>query len=522
MSTCPQCGNNAPTGETVCPHDGAFLVQTAGAAAEPPDIVVDSGELAPGTQVGEYQVTGKLGEGGMGMVFAGIHPLIGKQVAIKVLAPEMARSPDAVRRFVTEARAVNKIGHRNIVDIFSFGQLPDGRHYFVMELLAGETLSARLARDKALSFDVALPILVQMCDALAAAHAKGIVHRDLKPENVYLAAGATPFVKLLDFGIAKLIGEQTGSSNRTRPGLAIGTPQYMSPEQCRSLAIDHRTDIYSLGVVAYEMLAGCRPFLSNNYQDMVNAHIHEPPPPFPEERQVAPNVACVVFRAMAKAPRDRYQTMSQLSGALQKATRIHETTTLPDPALLGLQGRAAGQGRHGRGKRFAIGISALVLVGGAFAWFVRPSAPRPTPPSAAAPVEPTVLPARAVGTLMIDCSEPSAEVEIDGAKKGPASQSFPLTVDQTHAVVVSKTGYLPFTANLTIAATDPLHRLKVELKKVESQPAQKAARTDSSARQARKPGPSKTGHRPSGQNATSSPNAAKTGNPVVGDGLKPW
>ncbi len=123
---------------------------------------------------------------------------------------------------------------------------------------------------------------------------------------------------------------------------------------------------------------------------------------------------------------------------------------------------------------------------------------------------------------MIDCSEPSAEVEIDGVKKGPASQSFPVTVDEPHAVVVSKIGYLPFTASLTIAATDPLRRLKVVLEKVKPQPAHKAAPTDSSARQARKPGLPKTGRRPSGQNATSSPNAAKTGKPVIADGLKPW
>ena len=216
-------------------------------------------DLAPGTVVGEYQVEGKLGQGGFGAVFKAAHPLIGKVVAIKVLAPKFSVDPEMVSRFIAEARAVNQIRHRNIIDIFSFGQLADGRHYYVMEFLDGETLD-RADRSQGTSSlaEVALPILRAIARALDAAHAKGIAHRDLKPENVFLARRRRRryFPKLLDFGIAKLLAADDGNKSRRAPGIPIGTPYYMSPEQCRGKDVDHRTDYYAFGVVAYQMLTG--------------------------------------------------------------------------------------------------------------------------------------------------------------------------------------------------------------------------------------------------------------------------
>jgi serine/threonine-protein kinase len=213
--------------------------------------------LAAGTPVGEYEVLGLLGEGGFGAVYRAVHPVIGKHAAIKVLKREFSSQPDMVARFVSEARAVNQIRHKNIIDIFSFGVLPDGRQFFVMELLEGVALETYLERHGAMPFAQAAPILRAVARALGAAHAAGITHRDIKPENVFICldedGNATP--KLLDFGIAKLVVDKN-SQHKTRSGIPMGTPLYMSPEQVYGKSVDPRSDIYSLGVMAFQMLTG--------------------------------------------------------------------------------------------------------------------------------------------------------------------------------------------------------------------------------------------------------------------------
>ncbi|MGZ3439401.1 MAG: protein kinase domain-containing protein [Polyangia bacterium] len=242
------------------------------------ELEIDS-ELQPGTWVGEYQIESKLGQGGMATVYAGLQPVIGKKVAVKVMARHLCIDPVQVERFVQEARAVNQIGHPNIVDVFAFGALPDGRSYFVMEWLQGETLAARLRRGW-LSVPEAVAITFQICDGLAAAHDKGIVHRDLKPENVFLVPvrNRRMLVKLLDFGIAKLLGRRDARVDRTADGMTPGTPSYMSPEQTRGKDVDHRTDIYSLGVTAFEMFCGRRPYLGQEPVDILYQHVHAVPP----------------------------------------------------------------------------------------------------------------------------------------------------------------------------------------------------------------------------------------------------
>ena len=249
-------------------------------SAPPPGMEPEGGaELQPGTWVGEYQIESKLGQGGMASVYAGTQPVIGKKVAIKVMSRQLCVDPVQVERFVQEARAVNQIGHPNIVDVFAFGALPDGRSYFVMEWLQGETLASRLRRGW-LTVPEAVAIMFQICDGLAAAHDKGIVHRDLKPENVFLVPvrNRRMLVKLLDFGIAKLLGRRDARVDRTAEGMTPGTPSYMSPEQARGKDVDHRTDIYSLGVTAFEMLCGRRPYLGKEAVDVLYQHIHAVPP----------------------------------------------------------------------------------------------------------------------------------------------------------------------------------------------------------------------------------------------------
>jgi eukaryotic-like serine/threonine-protein kinase len=271
-------------------------------------------ELNPGTTVGEYVVESQIGEGGMGVIFSARHPIIGKRVAIKVLNPDMAANVAIVQRFIQEARSVNQIGHRNIVDIFSFGRLGDGRHYFVMEFLEGVPFSRRI--QEPMEWTEALGIWLQVCSAVEAAHARGIVHRDLKPDNIFITPGGDgPFVKVLDFGIAKLTGNDTGVA-KTSTGVPMGTPLYMSPEQTRGGAVDHRTDLYALGCILYETICGETPFAAPTFFEVMSKQLSEAPPPFGDRASVDKGLSDLVFKLLEKEPEDRTQTVAELRDEL--------------------------------------------------------------------------------------------------------------------------------------------------------------------------------------------------------------
>jgi serine/threonine-protein kinase len=276
-----------------------------------------------GKNVGNYQIKAKLGEGGMGAVYLGEHPLIGKRVAVKVLLEELSSKEDIVQRFFNEAKAVNDIGHQNIVDIVDFGKMKGDAGqgdivYFIMEFLDGESLAARLRRT-GLSFKETLHVIQQATSALAASHAKGIVHRDLKPENIYLCPRGNDknFVKILDFGIAKLTGD-TGQSHKTRTGLVIGTPTYMSPEQCEGKGmIDHRSDVYSLGVVMYELLTGRVPFPGDGFGEILVAHLtRTPDSPRSLNPDISPELEAIVLHAIEKDRNRRFQSMAEFEAAV--------------------------------------------------------------------------------------------------------------------------------------------------------------------------------------------------------------
>jgi serine/threonine protein kinase len=276
-------------------------------------------DLTPGQVVGEYQVERKIGQGGFGAVFKAVHPLIGKQVAIKVLSQRFSVDPQMVSRFVSEARAVNQIRHHNIIDIFSFGTLEDGRFYYVMEFLDGEPLDRRLARRGRMPLAEALPVLRAIARALDAAHAKGIAHRDLKAENIFLAAHPDGvFPKLLDFGIAKLMTPEDVLSHKTRTGAPMGTPHYMSPEQCHGRAVDHRTDMYAFGVLAYLMLTGAYPLDGDDYMAILMRQVHdEPVPPSQVRPELPAGVDAAIAWLMRKDPAAR-------PGTLMEAVRMLE------------------------------------------------------------------------------------------------------------------------------------------------------------------------------------------------------
>jgi serine/threonine-protein kinase len=272
MATCPTCRTHYSDDLKVCAADGEPLVPDEAMAFA-------DGDVPAGTTVGEYRVEAKIGEGGFGAVYRAVHPLIGKAAAIKVLNKQYSSNPQMVSRFIAEARAVNQIRNRNIIDIFSFGALEDGRQYYVMELLDGKTFDAWLKARGRLTPEEAMPVLRGIARALDAAHTNGIAHRDLKPENVFLVFedDGLVFPKLLDFGIAKLLGDSI-TGHKTRTGTPMGTPHYMSPEQCRGRNVDHRTDVYSFGVLVFEALTGKVPFDGEDVMEILMKHTTAPAP----------------------------------------------------------------------------------------------------------------------------------------------------------------------------------------------------------------------------------------------------
>jgi serine/threonine protein kinase len=274
---------------------------------------------------GRYRITRKLGEGGMGEVFAAEHVHIEKRFAIKLLRPEIVSNAEAVTRFRQEARSASSIGHRNIIAIEDFGQLADGRIYMCMELLNGAALNDMITQPMAV--DRLLNILIQTGHGLAAAHAKGIVHRDMKPENVFVTIGPNgeDVPKLLDFGIAKVSGND-GQNHLTRTGTIFGTPFYMAPEQALGNPVDARTDIYAVGVIMYECFAGSLPFQGESFMGILTQHITMEPEPVSQRaakagRQIPPGLADVITRCMQKNPAQRFSTMDELVNVLVQIYR---------------------------------------------------------------------------------------------------------------------------------------------------------------------------------------------------------
>ncbi len=276
-----------------------------------------------GMVLGNYRVVERLGEGGMGVVYVGRHETLGHRVVVKVLRLELSHNADMVQRFFNEAQAATAIKNPGIVQVFDFGTLSDGRAYLVMELLEGESLAARLERPP-LDYAACCRIGRQVANVLQAAHASGITHRDLKPDNLFLVpdpevAGGER-VKVLDFGIAKLAGDTQASRVKTRTGAVMGSPLYMSPEQCRGAgAVDARADIYSLGCILFEMACGRTPFLGEGAGEVIGAHLHiAPPDPRDLARDMPPRLAALISKMLAKRAHARPQSMAEVSQALDE------------------------------------------------------------------------------------------------------------------------------------------------------------------------------------------------------------
>ncbi|MCB9596761.1 MAG: serine/threonine protein kinase [Sandaracinaceae bacterium] len=268
---------------------------------------------------GRYRIVGKLGEGGMGLVYEANHVFLKTRVALKVLRASSA-DKEAIERLKREAQSASAIGNPHIVDVRDFGQLSDGATYVVMEFIEGVDLLTEIRKDR-LTTSRARNIAVQIAEALAAAHEQGIVHRDLKPENILLTTrnGQPDYVKLVDFGIARI----QGATKLTAAGKVVGTPEYMAPEQCAGIDVDHRADIYALGVLLYEMLTGTLPFADDDLVQLLRKQIKEAPLP---PSRVAPDADIplelegIVLRCLAKRPSQRFQSMTELREALETLT----------------------------------------------------------------------------------------------------------------------------------------------------------------------------------------------------------
>jgi eukaryotic-like serine/threonine-protein kinase len=452
-----------------------------------------------GQQIGNYRVIQKLGEGGMGVVYLAEHAVIGRQAAIKLLLPAMSANAEAVTRFFNEARATARIKHAGIVEILDCGSLANGQAYIVMEFLQGETLGAYAARYGKLSADphLARAVVRQVATALGAAHARGIVHRDLKPDNVFLAGdgGAldVAVVKILDFGIAKLMSPGQIAAVTTTKEL-LGTPLYISPEQCQGAKdLDHRSDVYSLGCIAFELLTGTPVFQASSIGELIAAHMFRQPPPLLELEPTVPAAfARLVLRMLAKAPEDRPQTMAEIVAAIDeqgapsalKGSSVLLSSARPLNLALpvgdarGLPTLPAGGGDHAvspapaepaagskpsgpvaearaevpsgrRKKAWAIGAAGVVIAGLAFLLLGRGSGGEPRGGSARPPVASQLpTPATPPKTIDVDVEDrpPGLTVTVDG-RPARVPLSLPLG-PESHTLVFAAAGYEPMTRTL--------------------------------------------------------------------------
>lgn len=292
-----------------------------------------NGDDMIGRQFGNYLVTKLIGRGGMGAVYLAEHPEIGRKVAVKVLAPHLGSQPGLAQRFVAEAKAIARIDHPNIIDIYDFGRTDDGLLYYVMERLQGEELTETIRARKRMWPHEAVPYLQQICDGLQAAHDVDIVHRDLKPQNIFVVDRKNLNLRILDFGLAKLLELEKNDEGLTSTGMVMGSPLTIAPEQAAGELekIGKHTDIYSLGIIAYWMLAGRPPFINSPTAVLMTLHIHVPPPPLEEVAPwVSPAVAKAVMQCLEKEPRQRPRSADAFLAEIVSAAKDSEGNYDPE------------------------------------------------------------------------------------------------------------------------------------------------------------------------------------------------
>jgi hypothetical protein len=456
-----------------------------------PPGVVESPDLTGQVLLGRYRLLAKLGAGGMGTVYLGEHTSIGKKFAIKVLGSAFVHRPDLVQRFLREAQAASMISQPNVVEISDFGDTPDGSVFFVMEYLDGEDLGELLRREGIVPWERVRHLIVQVCRALEAAHAAGIVHRDMKPDNCFRISklGDPDFIKVLDFGIAKVDTGDTAGKGLTQTGMIFGTPEYMSPEQAQGEKIDHRADIYAMGVIMYQLLCGQQPFTGSSFMQVLTKHMFDTPQAPSEvapQANIPPEAEAIVLKAMQKDRSYRFQSMTELIAAIERVGTgaaavdvVAEKIARPEGGPTSFARRAAtgsssqlevAGGERKRGLWIGLSIGGLLAVAaiaalifnppgggdepeatGEVAQQVEPPEPEKTPepvaepqpqPQPVAPVEPA---APIKTTLHFDANVPVQVLDardraIYGNSDDEAGIEFPLS-EQSVALILHADGY---------------------------------------------------------------------------------
>jgi len=365
MKACPNCGSNHPANYTHCPRDGTPLIEIHG--------------WQEGTVVrGKYRILGKIGEGGMAVVYKAVHTRFDELRALKVMSPELAGDPGFVKRFMHEAVLTRKLQHANAVRVEDIDEAEDGRPFIVMEYIEGRSLKEVIQAEAPMAAERVCSIISQVAKALDAAHRLGIVHRDIKPANIFLVAhpwapGEPETAKVLDFGIAKVKESylNDGASSHhtlTGTGSVIGTPAYMSPEQARGLRgdqLDGRSDVYSLGVVMYEMLSQALPLDADTSVQWILAHVQTPPKPLWEARpdlQIPPAVAAVVMRCLEKERQNRPESALHLAAEIQRAQQQFWSPAATRVFPPGASGGGSGTRDQSRDQSLQLDLAAQPLI----------------------------------------------------------------------------------------------------------------------------------------------------------------
>jgi serine/threonine-protein kinase len=333
---CTVCNKETPEGSRFCPFCGAKIRLTVKTAKDP---------LIGATLAGKYHILDRLGSGAMGAIYKATHLNLGKPVVLKVLHPHLLREEAHVQRFKREAKAASRLNQPNCITILDYDKTPDGWSYICMEFVEGKDLSRILHEEKKLSPERGIRIALQVVDALDEAHSKAVIHRDLKPENIMIERirNNPDFVKVLDFGIAKIqdTSDSGSGSFKTATGMVFGTPEYMSPEQIKGEELDGRSDIYSLGVVIYQMLSGILPFTGETVLEVATKHLSHPPPPLEE---VAPDlpleIVRIVDKMLKKNREERFSSAGEVREALLHCLQIlagQASLVTPAPSQVQLQ-----------------------------------------------------------------------------------------------------------------------------------------------------------------------------------------
>jgi eukaryotic-like serine/threonine-protein kinase len=438
---CSVCATPYTGGERFCPLDGGAVVE-AGSAGDP---------LIGRTIGGRYFIRRQIARGGMGAVYEAEHVGLDKRVAVKFILDRFGDDREALHRFHREARTASRIGHANIVDITDIGEAEDGRSFLVMEYLEGSDLGQVLRETGRMEPSRAVHIVEQVLRGLAAAHAEGIIHRDMKPANVFLTerGGVSDFVKIMDFGISKVVAARGERVRLTDTGVAMGTPIYMAPEQAEARQdLDHRVDIYAVGVMLYEMLAGTPPFNAGSYVAMVQLHVSAAVPPLGERRPDLPReLVRAVHRALEKEPDRRFRDALEFAGALPSVESLRARFDA------GTTTREAASPRKRR--VWPVLLASVVVGGGALTGVVlyqkrtstgdgkqetgdRKREPAETTPQ---PVTEPVTEPIAAASLEIDSAPRGARVFVDGVHKGQTPLRLEGIEPRTYVLRIEQRGY---------------------------------------------------------------------------------